>query len=194
MYPNESSHTLSSFSRSLFGRRAAANGMCTPSSCSRIASSCPLRSLYLQPLTCQAYQEQMRLQQQHQQQTHITDGMHKNQRVQQHPAQQGQLAHQQNNMMPHQASGSNMTIPSPQQHHPVLGSPHANAQNNGRSPSQVPPRQAPTPVPDNMGTQNNVKTLMDSFPKLLELKRQGLLLPDQEKHVSLARKARTGRH
>jgi len=136
----------------------------------------------------------MRLQQQHQQQSHITDGMNKNQRAQQQAAQQAQAQvlasqqqqqQQQNSMMPPQPSGTNMTAPSPQQqHHPTLGSPHANAQNMGRSPSQVPSRQAPTPVPDNMGTQNNVKTLMDSFPKLLELRRQGLLLPDQEKHVS----------
>jgi hypothetical protein len=128
----------------------------------------------------------MRLQQQHQQQAHMADGVHKNQRTQ-HAIQQHAQAlatHQQTSMMPPQAPGSNMTVPSPQQHHPSQGSPHNNAQNIGRSPNQPPSRQAPTSVPDNMGTQNNAKSLMESFPKLLDLKRQGLLLPDQEKHVS----------
>jgi hypothetical protein len=141
-------------------------------------------------LTSQAYQEQMRLQQQHQQQAHLTDMMQKTQRMQQQQKQQIQAQAQQviANQQQQQQNGTMMPPQHPNVagHSPpnpaMVGSPHTSI---GRSPSN-PPRQTSTPVPTtNPAIRDQTKILMDNFPKLLELKRQGRLAAEQEKLVSV---------
>ena len=85
-----------------------------------------------------------------------------------------------------------MTAPSPQQvsqpnsqgqaqGHAVASSPMASSV-GGMNPSPV---QRPAQVPNGlMPNQNSVKSLVDNFPRLLELKRQGKLTPEQENLVS----------
>ena len=139
----------------------------------------------------------MRLQQQQQQRQHINQMLENTQRLQQQQQQQQQQiqSHQQqqqqqipqqmtqqsmqNQMLSHPTPGS-ITAPSPQQH-AAVSSPMV-----GRSPNpnRPPPTAAPMNIPGIQGIQaNNIKMLVDNFPKLLELKRTGRLQPEQEKLV-----------
>ncbi|ORY30539.1 hypothetical protein BCR39DRAFT_108147 [Naematelia encephala] len=98
------------------------------------------------------YEEQLRMQQQQQQQQHIQAMLQKTQQLQQQ--QLAQQQQQQQQMAQHQAMASPQISSSPSMH--------------GRSPNMAPP-------------QVNLNTLIDNFPRLLELKRKGQLRPDQEK-------------
>ena len=143
------------------------------------------------------YQDQMRLQQQHQHQQQQQQRLVQAQAQAQAQLQaaQAQAMQVQNGAMlppqqPHPVS-TPITAPSPQQQGAQLqhGSPMNNIPNTGRSPASGQSRANGTPSMGNTGLPNpvtmpSVKTLIDNFPKLLELKRHGKLLPEQEKLVS----------
>lgn len=133
------------------------------------------------------------MQQHQQQQHHITQRMqaqHNQQaQIQQVQAQAQALAsqvqnsgvmqqQQQQQQQAPQSQPPNPTMPSPQQPQGAMGSPMTNNQNLGRSPSTG--RSSSISA----GSLPGVKVLVDSFPKLLELKRQGRLTAEQDKLVS----------
>lgn len=109
------------------------------------------------------------------QQHHINVMLQKSQQLQQQSLHQQQQQHPQ--MLHH--GTPNMTVPSPQ--HPAASSP--STQMLGRSPNPSGSRNTSTPGASM--PHINIKQLVESFPKLLEMKQAGRLAPEQEKLVNL---------
>jgi hypothetical protein len=160
----------------------------------------------------QAQQAQhLQQQQQHLQQMLETSQRLQQQQLQHQAAQQHLQHHQTPQAQQQQLPQQQMQGPGPQHmQSPALGmhgiqahamspqitnvsSPIVNQAALGRSPSTS--RQNPVPTPPQnvavpMQTQGqqvpNVKALLDTFPKLLQLKREGRLQPEQEKLVGVS--------
>ncbi|KAK8858739.1 hypothetical protein IAR55_002968 [Kwoniella newhampshirensis] len=141
-------------------------------------------------------QDQMRLQQQQQQQQHLASMLEKTQRLQQQAVQHQQQQQQQQGQTPLQQQQQQIQLQLQQQQqqqqpqsmipplqHPTPGSIAAASPQTHVLSSPQTVRQSPSNSNHRAPTMstNGIKTLVDNFPKLWELKRLGKLGPDQEK-------------
>ncbi|WVW84851.1 hypothetical protein I302_106886 [Kwoniella bestiolae CBS 10118] len=131
----------------------------------------------MNPQNQASYQDQLRLQQHAQQQQHLAAMLEKTQRLQQQ-AVQAQQQQQQQQGTPQQQT---MPPPPPISHPTPASIAAASPQNHPHSSPQM-VRQSPVSNPNrNVLGMNGIKTLVENFPKLLELKRTGKLGAEQEK-------------